>query len=73
LPVAAYTALASAGAVAAVPGSPIPPEWIRLLHGGVGAEWDVSPRVVIRTDAALWFGGGLDWIMAPRVGVGYRF
>jgi hypothetical protein len=48
-------------------------ETIRLLHGRIGAEWDASSRVVIRTDAVLWLGGGLDWVVGGRVGVGYRF
>lgn len=48
-------------------------ETIRLIHGRIGAEWDASSRFVIRTDAVLWFGGGLDWIIGGRLGVGYRF
>ena len=48
-------------------------ETIRLFHGRAGAEWDVSKRVVVRTDAVLWMGGGLDWVFGGRVGVGYRF
>jgi hypothetical protein len=48
-------------------------ETIRLVHGRAGTEWDASSRVVIRTEAVLWFGGGLDWILGGRVGVGYRF
>ena len=48
-------------------------ETIKLLHGRVGGEWDASDRMVIRTDAAFWFGGGLDWIVGGRVAVGYRF
>lgn len=48
-------------------------ETIRLLHGRGGVEWDASERVVIRTDAVLWFGSGLDWVLGGRVGVGYRF
>lgn len=48
-------------------------ETIGLWHGRVGAEFDVSPRVVIRTDGVLWFGTGLDWITGARIGVGYRF
>lgn len=48
-------------------------ETIRLLHGRVGAEWDVSRRFAIRTDFALWMGEGLDWVVGGRVGVGYRF
>src|SRR5688572_17511942 len=37
-------------------------ETIRLLHGRAGVEWAVARRVVVRTDAALWMGGGLDWV-----------
>lgn len=48
-------------------------ETIRLFHGRGGVEWDVSKRVVIRTDAVLWMGGGLDWVLGGRFGVGYRF
>lgn len=48
-------------------------ETVRLRHGRIGAEWDVSNRVVIRTDAVLWLGGGLDWVVGGRAGVGYRF
>jgi hypothetical protein len=48
-------------------------ESLNLKHGRIGADWDVSNRLVIRTDAAMWIGGGLDWILGGRVGVGYRF
>ena len=48
-------------------------EMITLFHGRVGGEWDTSNRLLIRTDAAFWFGGGLDWIVGGRVAVGYRF
>lgn len=48
-------------------------ETIRLMHGRVGARWDASSRIVIRTDAVLGMGGGLDWVAGGRVGVGYRF
>ncbi len=48
-------------------------ETLRLTHGRVGGEWDLSDRVVIRSDAVLWFGVGLDWVLGGRVGVGYRF
>jgi hypothetical protein len=48
-------------------------EIITLFHGRVGGEWDASNRLLIRTDAAFWFGGGLDWIVGGRVAVGYRF
>lgn len=55
----------------------IPPvdrvETLRLLHGRAGVEWDVSGRVVIRTEAVLWMGGGLDWVSGGRVAIGYRF
>jgi hypothetical protein len=48
-------------------------ERLRLLHARVGADWDVSRRIVIRTDAVGWIGGGLDWVAGGRVGLGYRF
>jgi hypothetical protein len=48
-------------------------ETLNLLHGRIGAEWDASTRLAIRTDAVLWIGGGLDWIAGARVGIGYRF
>jgi opacity protein-like surface antigen len=48
-------------------------ETLRLLHGRAGVEWDVSDRVVIRTEGVLWLGGGLDWVTGGRVAVGYRF
>lgn len=48
-------------------------ETIRLLHGRVGAEWDLSSRMAIRTEGVLWFGEGLDWIVGARAGLGYRF
>jgi len=48
-------------------------ETIRLLHGRIGAEWDISSRIAIRTEGLMWFGAGLDWIMGVRAGVGYRF
>ena len=48
-------------------------ETIRLLHGRIGAEWDVSSRMGIRTESVLWFGEGLDWIVGARMGLGYRF
>lgn len=48
-------------------------ETIRLLHGRIGAQWDGSSRIVIQGDAVLWIGGGLDWIVGGRVGLGYRF
>jgi hypothetical protein len=44
-----------------------------LLHGRIGADWDASTRLVIRTDAVLWIGGGLDWVIGGRMGLGYRF
>ena len=46
---------------------------ILLLHGRIGAEWDVSNRMVVRTEGVLWFGEGLDWVLGARVGFGYRF
>ena len=48
-------------------------ETIRLLHGRIGAEWDISSRMAIRTEGVLWFGEGLDWIVGARAGLGYRF
>jgi hypothetical protein len=48
-------------------------ETIRLLHGRIGAEWDISSRVAIRAEGVMWFGRGLDWIVGARAGLGYRF
>ena len=48
-------------------------ETIRLLHGRLGAEWDISSRLAIRTEGVLWFGEGLDWVVGARAGLGYRF
>jgi hypothetical protein len=48
-------------------------ERLTLLHGKAGADWDVSRRLVIRSEAVLWMGGGLDWVVGGRVGLGYRF
>jgi hypothetical protein len=48
-------------------------ETIRLLHGRIGAEWDISSRMVMRAEGVLWFGEGLDWVMGARATVGYRF
>ena len=48
-------------------------ETLRLTHGRAGVEWDVSGRVLIRGEAVLWLGEGLDWVLGGRVGVGYRF
>ena len=48
-------------------------ETLRLLHGRGGIEWDVARRFVIRTEGVLWMGGGLDWVLGARAGVGYRF
>ena len=48
-------------------------ETIRLLHGRLGAEWGISSRMVIRTEGVLWLGGGLDWVLGARAGLGYRF
>jgi hypothetical protein len=48
-------------------------ETIRLLHGRVGTDWDISNRLVLRTHGVMWIGGGLDWVVGARVGVGYRF
>jgi hypothetical protein len=48
-------------------------ETLSLLHGKVGADWDISDRLVLRTHGVLWMGGGLDWVFGARVGLGYRF
>ena len=48
-------------------------ETIRLLHGRIGGEWDISSRMAIRTEAVLWFGQGLDWVLGARASFGYRF
>ena len=48
-------------------------ETIRLLHGRIGAEWDISNRIAIRAEGVTWFGEGLDWVVGARAGVGYRF
>ena len=48
-------------------------ERLTLLHGKAGADWDVSRRLVIRSEAVVWMGEGLDWVVGGRVGLGYRF
>ena len=48
-------------------------ETLSLVHGRAGVEWDVSRRVLIRGEAVLWFGAGVDWILGGRASVGYRF
>jgi outer membrane protein with beta-barrel domain len=48
-------------------------ETIRLLHGRIGAEWDISSRIAIRAEGVMWFGEGLDWVLGARAGLGYRF
>jgi hypothetical protein len=48
-------------------------ETIRLLHGRIGGEWDISSRLAIRTEGVMWFGEGLDWVVGARAGVCYRF
>lgn len=48
-------------------------ETIRLIHGRTGAEWELTSRAILRTEAVLWFGEGLDWVAGGRVGLGYRF
>ena len=48
-------------------------EAIRMWHGRGGVDWDVSPRVFIRTEGVLWFGAGLDWVVGGRGGIGFRF
>ena len=48
-------------------------ETIRLLHGRIGAEWDISSRLAIRTEGVAWFGEGLDWVLGVRASLCYRF
>ena len=48
-------------------------ETLRLLHGRAGMEWDLTDRVVLRTEGVLWFGSGVDWVLGGRAGIGYRF
>ena len=48
-------------------------ETIWLLHGRIGAEWNISSRLAIRTEGVMWFGEGLDWVLGARAGLGYRF
>jgi hypothetical protein len=48
-------------------------ETLGLLHGRLGAEWDISSRMAIRTEGVIWFGEGLDWIVGVRAGLAYRF
>ncbi|MEX2273927.1 MAG: outer membrane beta-barrel protein [Vicinamibacterales bacterium] len=48
-------------------------ETIGLLHGRVGAEWDLSSRIALRTEGVLWFGEGVDGVLGARAGLGYRF
>ena len=48
-------------------------ETIRLLHGRIGVEWDISSRLAIRTEGVMWFGQGLDWVVGARAGLAYRF
>jgi hypothetical protein len=48
-------------------------ETIRLLHGRIGAEWELSSRVSVTTEGVLWFGEGLDWVVGGRAGLRYRF
>jgi outer membrane protein with beta-barrel domain len=48
-------------------------ETIRLVHGRVGAEWNIARRATIRVEGVTWFGGGLDWVVGARAGLGYRF
>jgi len=45
----------------------------RLIHGRIGAEWNISSRVAIGTEGVMWFGKGLDWIVGARARLGYRF
>jgi hypothetical protein len=46
---------------------------VRLLHARAGVEWDLSRRLVLRTEGLFWMGGGLDWVTGGRVAIGYRF
>lgn len=48
-------------------------ETVRLVHGRLGVEFDLSDRVVLRTEGVLWFGSGLDWVTGGRAAIGYRF
>ena len=48
-------------------------ETVRLIHGRVGAEWNISTRLAIRTEGVTWFGEGLDWVVGGRAGLSYRF
>ena len=48
-------------------------ETIRLLHGRIGGEWDLSNRLAIRTEGVMWFGDGLDWVLGARASLAYRF
>jgi hypothetical protein len=48
-------------------------ETVGLLHGRAGVEWDLSDRVMLRTEGVIWFGGGLDWVTGARAAIGYRF
>ena len=48
-------------------------ETIRHWHGRLGADWDLSDRLALRTEGVLWFGPGLDWVTGARVSLGYRF
>ena len=48
-------------------------ETIRLLHGRIGAEWDISSRIAFRAEGVMWLGEGLDWVVGGRAGLGYRF
>jgi outer membrane protein with beta-barrel domain len=48
-------------------------ETIRLWHWRAGPEWDVSDRMIMRTEFVSWFGEGIDWAMGGRLSVGYRF
>jgi hypothetical protein len=48
-------------------------ETLRLWHGRGGIDWDLSRGFLLRTDGVLWMGGGLDWVLGARVGLGYRF
>lgn len=48
-------------------------ETVTLWHGRAGVEVDLSRRVMLRTEGVFSMGGGLDWIVGGRFGVGYRF
>jgi Outer membrane protein beta-barrel domain len=48
-------------------------DMIRLIHGRIGAEWNISSRIAIGIESVMWFGKGIDWVVGARARVGYRF